>query len=309
MNNLNTLITQYLDHCKIQKNLDNKTIKAYRIDLEQFLQFLKMIDCTAIDKYSIQKYIASLRDKYSSKTNKRKVASIKAFFHYLEYEEILDLNPFSKIDTKFREPKILPRVIPFHTLQAFLNTLYCQKKYAKSKYEQKSILRDIAVSELLFATGARISELCSIKPEDIDLENGSILIHGKGKKERMIQLVNPDVIQVITEYKREYHDEIKSCSYFFVNRLNQRLSEQSVRLMINKYTEMAAIQQHITPHMFRHTFATLLLEEGVDIRYIQKILGHSSINTTEIYTHVSSAKQRDILTYKHPRNKVDLNKG
>lgn len=113
----------------------------------------------------------------------------------------------------------------------------------------------------------------------------------------------------LTIYKNQFAEEISSCGYFFVNRLHNKLSDQSVRNMIIRYATFAGIEQHITPHMFRHSFATLLLEQDVDIRYIQQILGHSSINTTEIYTHVTSLKQKDILYNKHPRNLISFNAG
>ena len=163
--------------------------------------------------------------------------------------------------------------------------------------------------ELLFATGMRISELCNLKYQDIDMENHSILIWGKGAKERMIQIGNLDVISAITSYINEFQKEITKSGWLFINRLGHRLSEQSVRFMINKYVDMAEISMHITPHMFRHSFATLLLEADVDIRYIQKMLGHSSITTTEIYTSVSMHKQKAILTEKHPRNGMDVSGG
>ena len=131
--------------------------------------------------------------------------------------------------------------------------------------------------ELLFATGVRISELCSLKPSDIDLESNNILIYGKGAKERILQIGNPEVISALNLYQETFKDDIESCGYFFVNRLQHKLSAQSVRFMINRYATLAGISQHITPHMFRHSFATLLLEQDVDIRYIQKMLGHSSI--------------------------------
>lgn len=174
-----------------------------------------------------------------------------------------------------------------------------------SEKERLNIIRHIAVLELLFATGIRISELCSIRNCDIDLKEGLILIHGKGSKERLIQIPNKSVLLSL----RTYYDSkslSRNTKYFFTNRLDNRLSEQSVRFMIRKYTSMAGIEEKITPHMFRHTFATMLLEEDVDIRYIQKILGHSSIITTQIYTHVSSNKQRDILDRKNPRNKIKV---
>ena len=125
----------------------------------------------------------------------------------------------------------------------------------------------------------------------------------------MIHIGNNNVVSILSEYQHEYHSEIETSGYYFVNRLKKRLSEQSVREMLNKYTAMAGINLHITPHMFRHSFATLLLEQDVDIRYIQRMLGHSSISTTEIYTHVSNAKQKDILVNRHPRNLMEVNGG
>ena len=129
------------------------------------------------------------------------------------------------------------------------------------------------------------------------------------RSERIIQLGNQEVISALVLYQETFKKDIEICGYFFVNRLHHKLSDQSVRFMINHYAELAGISQHITPHMFRHSFATLLLEQDVDIRYIQRMLGHSSISTTEIYTHVSSTKQKDILTNKHPRNQMNVNKG
>ena len=190
-----------------------------------------------------------------------------------------------------------------------MNTIYRQAQQAPTHGKKKSILRDIAVTELLFATGVRISELCNLKYKNIDIENRSLLIWGKGSKERIIQIGNPDVISALSAYITAFEHEISQSGWLFVNRLGNRLSEQSVRLMINKYAELAGIAMHITPHMFRHSFATLLLEADVDIRYIQKMLGHSSITTTEIYTSVSMHKQKAILTEKHPRNNMEVSGG
>lgn len=308
MNTLKSYISEYIEYCEYRKRLDSKTLKAYKIDLKQFEIFCTdLSDCFA--KNVVDDFITNLHKQYMPKTVKRKIASLKAFFHHMEYKELLNENPFTKLDIRFREAKLLPKTIPFHSIQTFLSTLYAQKELAESEYQLRCCIRDIAVIELLFATGMRISELCSLKPSDIDFESSNILIYGKGAKERIIQLGNQEVIAALVLYQETFKKDIEVCGYFFVNRLQHKLSEQSVRFMINHYAELAGISQHITPHMFRHSFATLLLEQDVDIRYIQRMLGHSSISTTEIYTHVSSTKQKDILTNKHPRNQMNMNKG
>ena len=218
-------------------------------------------------------------------------------------------NPFNKLDIRFRESKLLPKTIPFYSIQKILSTVYKEKEKSSSEYQLHCHIRDIAVIELLFSTGMRISELCSLRPSDIDIKSGNILIYGKGSKERFLQIGNQEVISALILYQDIFQDDIATCGYFFVNRLKHKLSDQSVRFMINRYVDLAGIGQHITPHMFRHSFATLLLEQDVDIRYIQQMLGHSSISTTEIYTHVSNTKQKDILVHKHPRNLMIVNKG
>lgn len=165
----------------------------------------------------------------------------------------------------------LPKTIPLHIVETFLYTIYKRCKDARTPYQRRNALRDIAVAELLFSTGMRISELCSLKVSDLNLYDGTILIYGKGSKERRIQIGNESVIKILAEYNDNFCSERQSCTNFFVNQSGKALSDQSIRRMINKYTSLASIQQHITPHMFRHTFATSLLEADVDIRYIQEM--------------------------------------
>lgn len=300
---LEKMIESYLLYCGRNKKLSQKTIKAYGIDLKQFLDFCANTGMN-FEKENLNRYVATLHKQYKVKTVKRKVASLKAFVYFLLYEDVIDYDPFSKVNVRFREPKILPKTIPFYMIERFLSTMYERKLKESSPYQQKVIIRDIAVMELLFATGMRVSELCSLRPEDIDLQNRTILIYGKGAKERILQIGSEDTIKALESYFSLYQAEILQCKFVFVNRLNNRLSEQSVRAMIVKYCNLAEIELHITPHMFRHSFATLLLEEDVDIRYIQRMLGHSSITTTEIYTHVSMRKQKEILYTKLPRNSM-----
>lgn len=305
--NTNELIRAYLQHCQLEKGLSQKTIKAYRIDLVQFSRYIGC-DLYVCDKAAVQNYLSLLHNQYKVKSVKRKIASLKAFFTYLVYEEILQTSPFEKLRIKLHEPFILPKTIPLSTITLILQSAYKKKKsfYNTSSYQYKACLRDIAVLELLFATGMRVSELCSLGSDTVDLRNGIIKIYGKGSKERIIQVSNPAVMSAVCAYYNAFSSTIPAIGWFFVNRLGNPLSAQSVRNMINMYVERSGIDQHITPHMFRHSFATLLLEEDVDIRYIQQLLGHSSITTTQIYTHVTSKKQRDILATRHPRNKIPL---
>ena len=306
MDNLQTHINNYLKHCEFQKRLDSKTLKAYRTDLIQFKEQTLTNNIYDITIDALEKFIASLHQKYTPKTVKRKIASLKAFFHYLEYKDIITINPFYKIQVKFREPVILPKTIPLNTIETLLSTIYCYQKNAKTIYQQKNAIRDVAILELLFATGIRISELCSLHPQDVNLYTKTILIYGKGSKERLLHIGNDDVLQALIKYKEEFNTQISKCNYFFVTQKGTVLSDQCVRYMILKYCSLSSIDLHITPHMFRHTFATSLLEADVDIRYIQEMLGHSSINVTEIYTHVAMTKQKAILTTKHPRRNFHL---
>lgn len=305
MLNLLDLTNRYLDFCKYQKNLNDKTLKAYRIDLHQFAEHLHPSSLVP-SRIEISDYITELNKKYKPKSAKRKVASLKAFFMFLEYEDLIQENPFSKIKVKFKEPFLLPKTIPLKTIEIILNHAYqeADETFESTNHSYKTNLRDIAVLELLFATGIRVSELCNLRNSDADLQQGNIKIYGKGSKERIVQIANPEVLQALKNYACTFQADIDATGYFFVNRLHHRLSEQSVRFMINKQVDKCNIFGHITPHMFRHSFATLLLEEDVDIRYIQELLGHSSITTTQIYTHVATNKQREIITYKHPRNKI-----
>lgn len=302
MINLTIQISEFLDYCRNRKALSRKTLSAYSVDLKQFSQFTR----STYEKNEICKYISHLHSTFKPKTVRRKIATLKAFTHYLMIEEVIDVNPFDKIETSFREPLLLPKTIPLNTIRAILAAAYGCLSENLTKYHHKTVVRDIAVLELLFATGARVSEICSLKPADINESDHTVKFYGKGSKERIIQIENKSVRKALKEYFELFAEDIRLSGFFFVNRLHNRLSEQSVRAMINKYAKSTKSDMHITPHMFRHSFATLLLEEDVDIRYIQKLLGHSSITTTQIYTHVAMSKQKEILSAKHPRNKIKL---
>lgn len=298
-NDLKVYFDNYMDDCLLRKRLSSKTLKAYKIDL---LQYFNFIDSSDDDAKKINEYIHYLNTKYSKyKTIKRKLASIKAFYMYLEYEEIIESSPFRKIRTQIKEPKGLPKTIQKQYLSQIFQWLFNNLNIANTNYKKTLALRNIAIFELLFSTGIRISELCSIKNNEINLEEKCLKINGKGSKERIIFLGNENVIKILINYSNA-NNEHSNQTYFFTNKFNSRLSEQSVRFLLKKIESDLKLPVHLTPHMFRHTFATTLLEKDVDIRYIQNILGHSSISTTQIYTHVTYPKQKEILKLKNPMN-------
>lgn len=302
MTDLSIYTEDFISYCQFRKTLNNKTIKAYTTDLKQQWAYTN----GDLSKASICRYILYLHENFKPKTCRRKIATMKAFIHYLLVEDIIESNPFDKIETSFREPLLLPKTIPLNIINDILHAAYAEEASAETEYSKRICIRNIAVLEILFATGARVSEICFLTHDNIDLSNHFVKIFGKGSKERIIQIENSDVLKALTEYFEAFRDDIENSGFFFVNKLHKRLSEQSVREIVNKYAALCNSGIHITPHMFRHSFATLLLEEDVDIRYIQKILGHSSITTTQIYTHVAMSKQKEILSVKHPRNKINI---
>lgn len=294
-------IDEFINYCRYHKKLSEKTIRAYKIDLSQYGVF-----SNELSKQALWDYIEYLNKKYKPKTAKRKLATLKAFIHFLLLQDLIDFNPFDKLETTIKEPLLLPKTIPLGVIAKLISFSYQQIVFAKSDYQIRSAVRNTAILELLFATGARVAEICTLRSDNVDLLGNSVKFYGKGSKERIIPIENFAVLSILRKYHSLFEKEIPDSGYFFVNKLGRRMTEQSVRNMINFYCKQCGVDMHITPHMFRHSFATLLLEEDVDIRYIQRMLGHSSITTTHIYTHVTSAKQKEILKTKHPRNKLNI---
>ena len=295
-------LAAYLEYCEYRKELDRKTLKAYRIDLRQYFEYICVDEP---DKEKIEEYVTHLHKSYKQKTVKRKIASIKAFYNYLEETEIIAESPLRKIKVNFKETVTLPSIIPREEIEKLLNHMY-QCLNENDKASRKFMLRDVAVIEVFFATGARVYEISNIRDDSINLNTGLIRLMGKGGKERYVQISNTSILEVLKKYYDENEQSIKKSGYFFVNNRESRYTEQSIRLMLKKYTKQAGIERNITPHMFRHSFATYLIEEGVDVSCFQQILGHSSIKTTQIYIHIAAKKQAEILKELHPRNNMKI---
>jgi len=302
-------IDDFLFHCKYEKNLSPKTIIAYEIDLKQFTLFCEksyQIDnVKKIEKNILKQYLEEVSPKFKPKTIKRKLASLKTFFKHMEFEDEIDINPFNKVRIKIKEGKRVPKTIDPSIIKKLYRYLYERKNsLEENSYSYGVIVRDIAVIELLFSTGLRVSELSHLKLSTMNLKKSTICIIGKGNKERVIPICSTDSKEALNCYHKLFRKKINQTDYFFLNRGHKRFSEQSIRFMIKKYIKRIHIDKNITPHMFRHSLATMLMENEVDIRYIQDLLGHTSINTTQIYLSVNRKKQRQILTKKHPRKNL-----
>jgi integrase/recombinase XerD len=300
-------IESFLFHCQYEKNLSPKTLRAYTTDLKQFSEHLASAGLAAslvteLGKEVLREYIRVLFGTLAAKSVKRKVATLKALFGYLEREDVLAVNPFRKMDVRIRDRRRLPRTIALADLKRLFAHLYARKaKHAGGADDElAAILRDIAVIELLFSTGARVAEVCGLRVGDVDLAQGRVRITGKGRRERVLRCGHAEVAEAVRGYV-EASPPAGPDDFLFRNSRGNRLSEQSVRAALRKHAAESGIGAPVTPHMIRHSVATLLLEEGVDIRYIQHLLGHSSISTTQIYTEVTEEAHERIVAERHPR--------
>lgn len=309
---LGSYLKLYMERCRDQRRLDAKTIKAYRCDIIQFMAWLDE-GRFEFDRESMRSYVAHLNHKWSASTVRRKLASLKAWANWLKRERLIATSPFEDLEINVRMPLLLPRTIALQELRRILEPVgspFTGKKRRKGAWQHDAIaLRDQAVLELLTATGIRVSELCSLDMASIDLESKQVRVYGKGSKERIVILGSKQTIAVMEEYMiaRKGPDTAwfrPGTEALFLSRSMHRLTDQAVRKIIRKRTSEVGVEQHITPHMFRHTFATTLLEQGVSLRYIQQLLGHSSVKTTERYTHVSFASLRQIMEEHNPRDVI-----
>jgi integrase/recombinase XerD len=297
-------IAAFLLHCEFERNCSAHTVKAYRLDLAQFTRFTSTHchsgELAGINRFVLRDYIRNLHD-YKPRTQRRKVAAVKSLFGFLEREGLVESNPTHNLRLDIRLGRLLPKTMSLATLQTFFRQLY-SKRNSRPKRDRlrKLAIRDVALFELLFSSGMRVSEMSNLRVATVDLERGAVLVRGKGNKERLIPICDLEVRSALLAYVGIHPGPREADAYFFTNRLGGRLSEQSIRIALKRHTRAAGLEK-ITPHVFRHTVATMLLQEGVDLRFIQTFLGHSSIVTTTIYVHVDDKSQRAALAPRHPR--------
>jgi integrase/recombinase XerD len=301
---LNDRIQVFLNHCEFERNFSDHTVKAYRLDLAQFTRFTsnhcQSDQAPQVNRSHLREYTRSLHH-YKPRTQRRKLAVVKSLFRFLEREGIVESNPAQNLRLDIRLGRVLPRTVSLSTLQRLFRELYANRNIRVRQGRcSKLAVRDIALFELMFSSGMRVSEISNLRVKTVDLERRAILIRGKGDKERLIPVCDIEVHSALVAYDTSQGTLRNADTFFFTNRFGRRLSEQSIRMALKRHAKAASLE-NITPHVFRHTVATMLLEQGVDLRFIQIFLGHSSIVTTTIYAHVNDKSQREVLTHRHPR--------
>ncbi|CAM4042572.1 tyrosine-type recombinase/integrase [Pseudoalteromonas byunsanensis] len=299
---------QFLTYCKTNKQLSAHTIKAYRQDLATFQSLVREQPVNEFDKKQLQNYLHKLQQTaLSVRTIKRRIACLKAMFRWLEREELIHINPFHKADISIKVPTQLPRNIPKSSLRKMLRTARANLRIAKDDSYSVATLNPLVttakhlnqltallVIELLFATGIRVSELVSIDIKHVLLSERKIKIFGKGQRERFVFIPSQEVVELIKAYLTFRNITSANHTLLLTNSRGKAASAHFIRKLIRETSKTAKVEK-ITPHMYRHSAACQLLESGVDIRFVQRLLGHQSILTTQLYTHVNdNALQKQI---------------
>lgn len=295
---MNAILKRYHAFLKLEKSLSENTIEAYQSDLNRFLDYLSDMglkyDSVSIDDF--RHFLEELTNLgISVRSQARIISGIKSFYRFLQYEEILDEDPTELLEM----PKLamhLPEVLSVEEIDNIIEAIDMSKKEG---------VRNRVIIEMLYGSGLRVSELIDVKISNIHFDEGYVCVIGKGNKQRLVPISS-----ICKEYIKEYLHERASWrlldgfeDYLFINRSGKNISRVAIFNIVKQLVELAGIKKIISPHTFRHSFATHLLEGGANLRDIQQMLGHSSILTTEIYTHIDVEYLRDTIMKFHPKNK------
>lgn len=292
------LLYKFLDYLSYEKKYSNLTINNYGRDIEYFFEFLKDKKITNIKniKYqNIREYLVHLHNRqYSKKTISRYISSLRTFFKYLYIEEIIDNNPMILVSNP-KQDKKLPTFLYTNDLENLLSCPNLDTIYG---------IRDSLILELLYSTGIRVSELVNIKLKDINFNDKQIKILGKGNKERYV-LYGQVCSEKLTNYLNHSRSEFntKNSEYLLLGKNGTKLTTRFIEILLKKYQQQANIKVKVTPHTLRHTFATHLLEGGADLKTVQELMGHESLSSTQVYTHITSERLRNVYLHTHPRAK------
>ncbi len=289
-------IEEFLKYIKEEKNYSNLTVENYKRDLEEFLIINNGKDLKQITKIEIKTYLKELFDKDNvSSTVSRKISTLKSFYKYLKMFNKIEINPMSNIKYPKKE-KNLPKFIQYNELEEILEI---------SKSGNYGIRNNLII-ELMYSTGVRVSELINIKLNDIDMENKKIRILGKGSYERFV-FFGEYTFNALKKYTNTLRKELlkgKTSEYLLLNKDGNQITTRGIAKIISQIIDKTAVKTKISPHTLRHTFATHLLDNGCDLRSVQEMLGHKNINSTEVYTHVTSERLKSVYFKSHPRSKM-----
>ena len=303
MKNLNIIITEFINIAQSTKNLSSKTTTAYKSDLNDFAKY---VGHKSIEEETILNYIQTLSQERGLKdsTISRKIIVLKMFFQFLQSHNYIECNYFTIHNFKFKRERKLPKTISIKETTKLLSYSQNLTTAAKSDFEKWKSVRNLALIDILISTGIRIAEASAITMEDIVIPEHTILIHGKGRKQRLIYISCPQTWQNICQWIKYRSKRLIKTNNLFVNRYGEQLSIHGIEYIYNSLKNGADINSHSTPHYLRHTFATNLLANGADLRSVQEILGHSSVSTTEIYTEVTTKRKKQVLNKYNYRNKL-----
>ena len=299
-NNSKKYLQDFNSYLIVEKNFSKHTARAYYSDILGYLIWLENTPCVEVNFSRIREYLHFIQKfDYKKTTVARKIASIRTFYKYLYREKLVDSNPALNLNTPKR-PKSLPKFLNPDEIEKILNGI---------KIDTPAGFRNRAILELLWATGMRVSELSGLNFENLNLDNNEITVFGKGAKERIVLVTDR-----AKNYLQRYLDSARSLvakgfrlesitdsTPVFINNTGYRLQNRTIRNVINDVVDSVQLPKHVTPHMFRHSFATKLIENGADLRVVQELLGHASISNTQIYTHVSTQHLKDVYNETHPR--------
>ncbi len=284
---MNRYLDKFFTYLDIEKNYSRHTLVNYRIDLEEFIKFCGESPVEKTDYLLLRKFLAHLRTKsHAPRTLARKLSSLRSFFKFLQRENHIKDNPAVLLSTPKLDKK-LPHFLSEKEMIQFIEAPPADKLSGK---------RDRAIFETLYSTGMRVSELVGLDLQDVDFIGNIIKVMGKGKKERLVPVGNKALESI-----REYLQERKSQSTaLFLNKNGGRLTTRGVLNITQKYIAIASITNHVSPHVLRHSFATHLLNNGADLRSVQELLGHANLSTTQIYTHVTTERLKEVYDKAHP---------
>ena len=297
---MNKKLEDYLEYLKYQKNYSDYTIKNYGSDITQYLEFIRQqnLSFKEIEYKHIRLYLMYLKEdkKETNSSIDRKISALKGFSKYLTNEGYIDNNIFSLVNGLKKEKK-LPRYFEYNELEELFNVPDIRTPLGQ---------RDRVILELLYASGIRVGELVNIKKNDIDQKDKSITILGKGNKERLVRY-GQYCAEMLHLYLNDGYNKlnIEDTNYIFLNNNGKPITERGIRYLLDKIIKNTSVKKNISPHMLRHSFATHLLNEGCDLLTVQKLLGHESISATQVYTHVSTDRLKEVYYSSFPRAKKD----